>query len=791
MPLELSVFVSSKMQELLAERRALAAFLPTLSNDFVKVRAWVFEEDATAADKSIREVYLNALKHSSLYIGLFWNEYGEWTIDEFNRATEWAIDRHIYVRNARAEARDSRLQAFLDRQSDVVSGITPKWFDTADDLLEQVRRSLEVWLRDRLLRRPGDISATLADSSDDIPGLPHRLIGRDATLHEIRARLEDGGQVLLQGFGGAGKSSLAATVAADWLDEGRGNILWLHAGNDPAEALFEALARPFGAQGEIASAEGGNKTRALRELLAGAGVTLLVLDDAWDGVVLSTVLKAIPRRMPVLVTARHRYALEHIVEVGRLEPDAALKLLGYYAGRECAADPAAGEVCRQLGYHAFALEVAGKTLKVDQIRPAELLARIAAAPHAMAMPEDFAEEGRTSITELLTASLVALEEDARRVFLAFGTLFAPGATPGLLARYMGMDDNAIQTALTTLHRRGLAERIQPAGQALAAYRVHDLSYSYARSLQRGDQAARRAVLGTIRDYTLAHEADLDALDAEIANILGAAEQARESGEHALLLAIMGALIGPYLSARGHTLQFAALLDAAIAAAEQLGTESDETRHFLLSKRGNVYYDRGDLPNAAAAYLDALALARALNKPDRVTILLCSVGKVRADQHAEDAGAYFEQAYELAKALEDSFLLAFVVEHQGYYAQAQGSYEDARRYFAEEVALAEALQDRETTFFALLNLGSSEHVLGQYTPALAHHEAALDIARALDNRIWEGYALQSIGEDHHRLNNANQAQQRLAEALAVFRASGMQTRVTEVETYMQEAGYSIP
>ncbi|MBN2471600.1 MAG: DUF4062 domain-containing protein, partial [Anaerolineae bacterium] len=190
MTLELSVFISSKMQELIQERRALHEFLPGLSNDFIKLRAWVFEDDATASDRSIREVYLNALKNSALYIGLFWNEYGEWTIDEFNRATEWAIDRHIYVRNIQTQKRDPRLQDFLDKQSDVVSGITPKWYDTVDDLLDYVKRAIEVWLRDRLLRRPGDFSATLAEHGDDIPELPLRLIGRDATLQEIRSRLE-------------------------------------------------------------------------------------------------------------------------------------------------------------------------------------------------------------------------------------------------------------------------------------------------------------------------------------------------------------------------------------------------------------------------------------------------------------------------------------------------------------------------------------------------------------------------------------------------------------------------
>ncbi len=65
-------------------------------------------------------MYLDALKRSALYIGLFWNEYGEWTIDEFERAREWGIDRHIYVKDIDSARRDRALRAFLEAQSDVI-----------------------------------------------------------------------------------------------------------------------------------------------------------------------------------------------------------------------------------------------------------------------------------------------------------------------------------------------------------------------------------------------------------------------------------------------------------------------------------------------------------------------------------------------------------------------------------------------------------------------------------------------------------------------------------------------
>jgi tetratricopeptide (TPR) repeat protein len=790
MTTELYVFISSRMQELAPERQALHDLLSTLSTDLVTLRAWVFEEDAPASTASIREVYLGALKNSALYLGLFWNDYGEWTIDEFEHATQWGIDRHIYVKNVDVEQRDPRLQGFLREQSDVISGITPKWFTTTADLCEQVRKSVEVWLQDRLVRRRGDISATLVELSDDIPELPPKLIGRDSQLAEIRKLLDEGGKVLLQGFGGMGKSALAAMVAAQWIDEDRGSVIWLRAGSEDTDALFEALARPFNAHQAVANAAGNARLKALRDLLANSGATLLVLDDVWDGAALNQVLKAVPRSMPVVVTSRQRYALDHIVEVGKLDADEALRLLSYHTRQDFSADATAQELCRQLGYHAFALEIAGKTLRVDGILPEDLLRRVATAPHNLAMPEDFAEEGRTSITELLDASLYALDEPVRQMFLAFGALFTPSATPELLARCMTQDEGQVRDALAALQRRGLAEHVRESGKNVRYYRIHDLAYSYARTIFLKQGHSHQAVIEACRDYTLAHENDLDSLDAEQSNLLGAAEASQSADDKLPLLTIIRALAGRYLTARGHTLAFLELLDAALAAAEQMTPDPTDVREYLIGKRGNAYYDRGDLPNALKCFQTALELARGLGKRDREAVLLCAVGKVLSDQNSDEVDSYFEQAYQIADSLDDDFLRGFVLEHRGYHAQLKGDYEATRRYFAEEAALAERIDDLETQFFALLNLGSAEHELEQFSDALSHHQKALEIARAQDNHIWMAHALQSLGEDYHRLENGDLAQQCFSEALSLFRESGLQAKVTEVETYMRSANYAI-
>ncbi len=516
------------MQELVLERKVLQELLPTLAKDTFKLRTWVFEGDAPASNKSIRDVYLEALQSSSLYIGLFWNEFGEWTIDEFERATEWGIERHLYVKNTNLEKRDPRLQNFLDKQSDVRFGITPRWYTGLEDFKEQVTRSIEKWLLDRQIAYHSATTAILAHIPDDVPEQPKRLIGREDLIEEVQERLDENEHVLLRGFGGMGKTALAAEIAARYVSEGKGPIIWLRAGAVEADVLFEALGRLFGAQQTIASTTGDERIKAVRHLLKETK-GLLVLDDVWNGASLANMVKAIPRGMPLLVTSRHRFPLDEIIEVGELKPNQALKLLHLHIrGQDFSDDPNAMHLCEVLGYHAFALEIASKSLKVYQFTPADLLRQIEDSPHDLTMPANFGELGRTGIKSLLDASVSALHKTLYDVFVALGGMFEPSSTTELLALAMRSDPQDIQDALSQLELRGLVSA--RSYNAVAYYRLHDLAYSYARTMFINQGLSYQAVIEACRDYAAAHKDDLDALEVEQSNILEAAEAAYQSSQ---------------------------------------------------------------------------------------------------------------------------------------------------------------------------------------------------------------------------------------------------------------------
>ena len=440
----LNIFISSKMVELKPERDALYGLLPSLDYGDIELRAWVFEADAAASEDSIRQMYLDALSKSALYLGLFWNQYGEYTIDEFDRATEWGIERHIYVKDVEADKRESRLTEFLNKHGDVTTGITAKWFKTTDELCAAVKASIERWIAQRLMRRSSAPEAVYTNDPSLIPEKPRQLFGRETLQSEVEALLNDGERVLLQGFGGMGKTALAATIAADWLT--RGPVLWIKAAQAETDALFEGLARPFNAQQAIAAATGQAKIDLLRQLLVASGTALFVIDDAWEGDTLAPIIQALPSNLPLLLTSRHRLPIGKRRAFAELSAQAALDLLSYHADADFGQPAAEGEapgdaemLCRKLGHHAFAIEIAGKTLNVDELRPAELLQRIEDAPHKLEVPEDLALDHRHSVADLIEVSLEALkakDEFAYQIFLAFGAFFVPSATPELLSLHL-------------------------------------------------------------------------------------------------------------------------------------------------------------------------------------------------------------------------------------------------------------------------------------------------------------------------------------------------------------------
>jgi serine/threonine protein kinase/tetratricopeptide (TPR) repeat protein len=635
----------------------------------------------------------------------------------------------------------------------------------------------------------GALSAILIKTVQDVPQRPRKLIGRDMLLAKAQALLNQGEPVLLQGFGGMGKTALAAEVVAAQTVAGSVPALWLDVGHASVSGMLEALARPFDAQQIVASGTSASRIQAVRSLLVEQGIKLMVLDNVWsDGAILKQVMEAIPRELPLLVTSRRRYPIGEIVRVGELELDSALSLLSYYARQTYTTDDTgAVTLCQQLGYHAYALEIAGKTLQVDELTPEQLLQRMADAPHSLEMPEGFAEEGRESVKELLDASVNALDEAARAVFLAFGALFVPDCTEALMAAYMKRLGKPIDAAdvLNELQRRGLAERI-----ASGHYHVHDLSYSYVKKSFVGQN--RQKFIAACLDYLREHKDNLDALDAERLNIMRAAEAAHNASQDDVLVNFMRLLLieGPYFDSRGHTPLSLELLKAAKDAARAKGQL--ETAYRFLGELGYTYtHYIANLDTAFTLYQEALELARMMQNSNLEAKTLSSIGNLRFRQGADDADDYYDRAAQIARDHDDDAALAVILQHRGYKElKAEKDFERGRRFSDEAAQIALRLSLHNIYFHALQIRGGCEYELGQPEQALITHQEGYKLSQDHANYIWMAEMLWSMGEDYDALGHRDEAQKAFDESLVLWHQTGGAARAAELIEIMKKGNYQI-
>ncbi len=792
MPTTLNIFISSKMVELKQERDAIFELIPTLDYGEIKLHAWVFEEDAGAAGKPIREVYLDALKKSALYLGLFWNQYGEYTIDEFDRATEWGIVQHIYVKDVEADKRDSRLVDFLNKHGDVKKGITAKWFKTTDELCAAVKRSIEQWISDRLLYRSGASSAIFAKRADHLREKPRVFIGRENLINQVYPLLEGHQQVLLQGFGGMGKTALASALAAKWIADGKGNVLWLKAGNAEADALFEALARPFDKHQAIASQTGEAKITAVNDLLHDCGASLLVLDDCWNSRALFTLLEAVPSDMSALMTARQRYPIEgEIIPVEKLSDDDSLALLTQHAGSvgtQRAASAADGDnldLCHLLGNHAFAVEIAGKTLKAHNWTPTELIAQIKDAPDKLTMPLELAETGRENVAKLLEVSLNALDEPARNVFLAFGAFFAPQLTAEMLQIYFDEASNSpfhegeglgvkVVNALDTLHLNGLVERLPATETSITAYRVHDLAYSYARSQATDDehQQALQACLSYVGRYNRPSLPDFSALRPALDNLLSAADWAFANKRYAAVEQFAWNLYtdSAILDYGGFYSEATRLLMQAAESALYRGNRRNQGAH--LGNLGINYSALGQIQKAIEYYEKALTISRQISDMRNEGSQLGNLGNAYSDLgQMEKAIEYHEQALTISRQIGDKRAEGNRLGNLGIVYSNLRQVEKAIEYYEQALTISRQIGDRGNEGSQLGNLGIAYGDMGQMEKAIEYHEQALTISRQIGDKHNEGSQLGNLGIAYGVLRQVEKAIDYHTQAIKIRRSIG--------------------
>lgn len=666
-----------------------------------------------------------------------------------------------------------------------------------EQLREKLRDELNVEPLDETLDLLSEIEggsagarqAVLLNPNDNVPSSAENFMGRQNLKQNILENLKQNTDLLIQGFGGMGKTALAAEVTQHWLNQQK-TALWLEIGSDSFDNSLDALVRPFAANQELAQTQ--SKKTLIHKLLNEKQVSLIVLDDLRNAYTLLQLSDLLPPNIPLLITSRSRYPRIKRHYLDRLERNESLNLLSHHAQKPLQKNKHADQLANQLGDHAFALRLAGITLNQEQTTPQSLLKRIRQNPFDLKLPPELSEHGKESIATLLNTSLSPLNDAEYEAFLAFGALPAPTATPDLITKLTRRNTEETENALYTLNNRGLAQRQTQAGVDQISYRLHDLAHAYAKTnTALRPQTTHRATL----DYLTTHKDNIDAVETELNNLLSAAEtsEANDLVNYMRLLTVDGT----YYTARGHSNRSIKLLEKAIDKAKEV--EDLEAAHYFAGRLGDVHSRfTGNYERALESYQEAHQLAKKDMNTGREAVFLSLIGITKSYLNTDDAQEYMDMAYSKASQTKDILCRCTVLEQRGYFFAQQGQWSYAKPFFEE--ALNRLLEASESLFkdgsertrrifFSYLNLGGVEFDLENYNQTMTYRKRALEIALKSENELWQAHALLEIGELHHALNNKESSSKNLIAALNLYKKNEVQIYVERVSSFMKEKGYA--
>ena len=718
----LRVFVSSTLGELAAERRAVARAISAL-------RLTPVMSEAGARPHPPRELYQAYLAQSDVFIGLYWQQYGQIAPgmqvsgleDEYELSS--GLPRLLYVR-APAPDRQPRLADLLSR---IRQEASYRHFGTPAELTRLVRDDLALLLSERFAAAgpaaPGTAPSPAASRGPrPLPVSVTSLVGRKRDIDEVASLVSrpEVRLVTLTGPGGIGKTRLAVAVGERLRDRFEAGTAFV-----PLEAITRselvpaAIGRAVGA--ELAGVD--SPLEALAEMFSDDR-WLLILDNLEQVVNAAGDLGELLTRCPgVVILATSRTALglraEREYPVPPLPPPAdpatvpladleSSPAVALFADRARMVRPdfaltqdnaaAVAEICRRLEGLPLAIELASARTRL--LNPAALLDRLARSLDALGTGTvDLPERQRT-----LRATVewsVGLLEEAERSLLEVAAVFVDGWTIQAAARAAGLDEDRALELSEELARHSLIY-LDSTGAAPRSRMLETIRTFVAERLAARPDATeiRRRHADYYRGLT--EQADrplrgagqnewLERLQAEAGNLAAAVRWylAHDPGPLPHLFRILW----PFWFLRGHMHEGQSWAAQLLASADPLDPR-------------------------ARAELVGTALAAALEVGD--------------DEAALAADARLKP---LLPGIDDPFLRAVFQLAMAWCAPITGDFDGALEAATESLKQLRRLDEPFWTALAVGSLGTLEKILARDDDALRHMREARDLGDRFGSSTW--------------------------------------------------------
>ena len=469
----LRVFVSSTLGELAAERRSVARAIAAL-----RLTPVMFEAGARAYPPT--EVYRAYLAQSDVFIGIYWQRYGQVSAgmevsgleDEFLLSGTEGLPRLLYVK-APAPDREPRLAELLARIREEASY---RRFSTPAELGRLVRDDLAALLSERFAVGSAASPAPSAAGSRPLPVGTTSLLGREQAIDEVAGLLgrPEVRLVTLTGPGGVGKTRLALAVGDRLQDRFDEAVFVPLETATRREQVLAGIARAVGAG--LAGTD--SPLQVLAEQLGGSR-WLLILDNLEQVPEAAGDLAELLARCPHLtmlatsrrvlgVRAEHDFLVPPLVLADDptvpVEALSASPAVALFVDRARAVRPgfalttdnaaAVAEICRRLEGLPLAIELAAARTRL--LDPGEVLQRLATSLDTLGTGSVDMPQRQRTLRDTVQWSVGLLDDDERSL-LETVAIFVDGWTVDAAGQVAGLAEDRALDLSEALQRSSLIQ----------------------------------------------------------------------------------------------------------------------------------------------------------------------------------------------------------------------------------------------------------------------------------------------------------------------------------------------
>lgn len=369
--------------------------------------------------------------------------------------------------------------------------------------------------------------------------LTGKIIGRDTALAELYAGIKTGQPVLIHGAPGVGKTALAATLAAAYLQQS-GSVLWMAVNAPQLEELLVRVGRAYKIEAVTQNSNPISMIGAIENTLK-LRKPLVVFDGEISPDTLSRFIDRCAGGVPVVATATQKLdGAWEAVAVDPLDADSAAALFKRESRMTTNDhDIDVFGIVKLVGYLPLGVIIAARAMLVSKQSPdayIKVLRQIATA-----------SDGNSPIVAL-TASFRALTGPLQGLILMMGALFNGQASPELLSLLSGAPEESVRQAMTLLSQLHLVERITRYGEPY--YQMHPITLEFTQTWLKNSnrlaalqEKARDSVVAYAQKYAEAPPDQYPRLAAEMDTFIATARWAEARGDRTVAGDLVTALTG--------------------------------------------------------------------------------------------------------------------------------------------------------------------------------------------------------------------------------------------------------